>query len=87
MKLAPIYPQLVGLIAPVLLGHREELLAYRESLRANPKIKDADRVFAFVILYKVPFAERVKWFDAAYRLGNDDHVYTALKAALKELGY
>lgn len=54
-----------------------------ESLRT---IGFSEKRIRWDILFDVPYANRVTWFDEVYKYLNDDHIDTALKAVLKRIG-
>lgn len=46
--------------------------------------KDWKKLFMWSTLYAVPYEPRAVWFNEVYKYANDDHIYTALKQAMKE---
>jgi len=65
-----------------------DLKAYREKLKSDPRVQDLEKRLRWDICYaggsSTEFARLIR--DEIYKYANDDHLDTAFKKAMKELG-
>lgn len=85
------YDQMKQMIDKVVTDYRElhqsdDLSSLRQHYvdKCTGTSKDWKKLFMWSMLYGVPYKDRAAWFDEVYKYANDDHIYTALKQAMKE---
>lgn len=85
------YDQMKKMVDDVILNYREtqqsdDLTSLHKFYidKCEGTTKDWKKQFMWSALYGAPYQLRAPWFDVVYKYANDDHIYTALKQAMKE---
>lgn len=80
MKITPQdYQELKALLTPLA----PKLAAHRENLRNHAKFNDLEKRLRWDWLW---FSDSKNWVNKVYKYANDEHIDTALKRAMAEIG-
>lgn len=85
MKIKPEhYSELESKIVAFINTNREAVLAHREALKADARVRDLDKRFRWD-LSRAAGITSVWMCDVLYPYMNDDHIDTALRRIVSEL--
>lgn len=59
---------------------------HKIKLRSDERVQNINKRFRFDLLWAIPGEERIKIMDNIYKYANDDHLDTALKHIVYDLG-